>query len=324
MPPGRTQQLDQAQGRPGPPEARVSLHVSTAFHWDLPELAHEVGQAGLPSIGMWRLRLEQFGEERCRELLSDRGLKVSSLSWAGGFTGQHGVSVRETLHDSSLALESAANLGAPYLLVVTGTRAGHSRNHVRRLLTEQLSILADNAQCRGVTVLVHVLCGARAARWSCLDSTAQALELVQECQHSRLGLAVDLHGLARDPEALVRLEELVPLMGLAIIRDLPRTDTELGGTGLTRPPGDDSSRATPSVGDVVGLLEAAGYRGQYELHVPHQNLGAHPNLGHGAMQSTLRHYRSRLMSLLSQSAVAAAQRAARREAPQVLPNFCNQ
>jgi hypothetical protein len=113
-------------------------------------------------------------------------------------------------------------------------------------------------------------------------------------------------------------------MGLAIIRDLPRTDTELGGTGLTRPPAGDSSRATPSVGDVVGLLEAAGYRGQYELHLPHQNLGAQPNLGHGAMQSTLRHYRSRLMSLLSQSAGAAAQRAARREAPQVLPNFCNQ
>jgi sugar phosphate isomerase/epimerase len=311
--------------RPGPPEARVSLHVSTAFHWDLPELAHEVGQAGLQSVGMWRLRLEQFGEERCRDLLSDRGLQVSSLSWAGGFTGQHGVPVRETLHDSGLALDSAANLGAPYLLVVTGTRAGHSRNHVRRLLTEQLSIVADNAQCRGVTVLVHVLTGVRAARWSCLDSTAQALDLVQECQHARLGLAVDLHGLARDPEALARLDELVPLMGLAILRDLPRTEAEAGVPELALNPGGANPPATPSVGEVVGRLEAAGYRGQYELHLPHQSFGTHPNFGHSAMQSTLRHYRSRLVACLSQSAVAAAQLAANREGPKkVVPNFCNQ
>ena len=299
--------------RPCQPEARVSLHVSTAFHWDLPELAHEVGQMGLQSVGMWRLRLEQFGEERCRDLLSDRGLQVSSLSWAGGFTGQHGVPVRETLHDSGVALDSAANLGAPYLLVVTGTRAGHSRNHVRKLLTEQLSIVADNAQCRDVTVLVHVLCGVRAARWSCLDSTAQGLDLVQECQHARLGLAVDLHGLARDPEALARLDELVPQMGLAIIRDLPRTDAESANAAVALAPGGDSPPATPSLGEVVARLEAAGYRGQYELHLPHQNLG------HGSLLSLLRNYRSRLVSCLSQSAVAAANR----EPPKIVSNFCN-
>jgi sugar phosphate isomerase/epimerase len=299
--------------RPCQPEARVSLHVSTAFHWDLPELAHEVAQTGLQSVGMWRLRLEQFGEERCRDLLSDRGLQVSSLSWAGGFTGQHGVPVRETLHDSGVALDSAANLGAPYLLVVTGTRAGHSRNHVRKLLTEQLSIVADNAQCRDVTVLVHVLCGVRAARWSCLDSTAQGLDLVQECQHARLGLAVDLHGLARDPEALARLDELVPQMGLAIIRDLPRTDAESANAAVALAPGGDSPPATPSLGEVVARLEVAGYRGQYELHLPHQNLG------HGSLLSLLRNYRSRLVSCLSQSAVAAANR----EPPKIVSNFCN-
>lgn len=301
----------------------MSLHVSTAFHWDLPELAHAVGQAGLQSVGMWRLRLEQFGEERCRDLLSDRGLQVSSLSWAGGFTGQHGVPVRETLHDSGLALDSAVNLGAPYLLVVTGTRAGHSRNHVRRLLTRQLSIVADNAQSRGVTVLVHVLCGVRAARWSCLDSTAQALDLVQECQHSRLGLAVDLHGLARDPAALARLDELVPHMGLAILRDLPRTDADSAEAGIGPPPGADNPQAAPGVAEVVARLEAVGYRGQYELHLPHQNLGhqnlGHPNIGHCSLLSLLRNYRSKLVSCLSQSAMAGTNR----ETPQVVSNLCN-
>jgi sugar phosphate isomerase/epimerase len=307
--------LDLAQVRSCQPEARVSLHVSTAFHWDLPELVHEMCQSGLNSLGMWRLRLEQFGEERCRDLLSDRGLQISSLSWAGGFTGQHGVPVRETLHDARIALDTAANLGAPYLLVVTGTRAGHSRNHVRKLLTEQLSIVADNAQCRGVTVLVHVLSGARAARWSCLDSTAQAMDLVLGCEHSRLGLAVDLHGLARDPEALARLDELVPLMGLAIVRDLPRVDADSGVAALSLAPGEATSAPSLSLSELVCRLEKAGFRGHYELHLPHQNLG------HGPMQAVLRHYRSRLVSCLSSPALATPQFVTNRPAPQVLPKY---
>lgn len=282
------QYLDVASPHPCHPESRISLHLSSAYHWDLPELVHEMGQCGLHNLGMWRLRLEQFGEERCRDLLCERGIQVSSLSWAGGFTGQHGISIRETLHDSGAALDSAAALGAPYLLVVTGTRAGHSRNHVRRLLTEQLSIVAENAQLRGVAVLVHVLNGARAARWSCLDSTAQALELVQGCQHSRLGLAVDLHGLARDPVALSRLDELVPHMGLAILRDIPRVDAEgaVPADGSAGPP-------TASLADVVRRIEAAGYRGQYELHLPHQQFTP---VGSSVL---LRHCRSRLVSWLS-------------------------
>ncbi|MFN8858231.1 MAG: sugar phosphate isomerase/epimerase family protein [Planctomycetaceae bacterium] len=270
------------------PESRISLHLSSAYHWDLPELVHELGQCGLHNLGMWRLRLEQFGEERCRDLLSERGIQVSSLSWAGGFTGQHGISIRETLHDAGIALDSAAALGAPYLLVVTGTRAGHSRNHVRRLLTEQLSIVAENAQLRGVAVLVHVLNGARAARWSCLDSTTHALDLVQGCQHSRLGLAVDLHGLMRDPVALERLEELVPHMGLAILRDIPRVDA-----GGTQPGEVLPGPSTPSLAEVVRRLEAAGYRGQYELHLPHQQFAP------VVSSVLLRHCRSRLVSWLA-------------------------
>lgn len=293
----------------------MSLHVSTAFHWDLPELVHEMGQSGLNSLGMWRLRLEQFGEERCRDLLTDRGLQVSSLSWAGGFTGQHGVPARETLHDARLALDHTASLGAPYLLVVTGTRAGHSRNHVRKLLTEQLSLVADDARCRGVSVLVHALSGTRAARWSCLDSTAQALDLVQECGHSRLGLAVDLHGLARDPEALQRLGELVPLMGLAIIRELPRVDSDHGVAALSGPTSEATPAAPPSLAELMGRLEKAGYRGQYELHLPHQNLG------HGPMQPVLRNYRSRLVSCLSAPAVATPQFAANRPTPPMFPKY---
>jgi len=100
---------------------------------------------------------------------------------------------------------------------------------------------------------------------------------------------------------------------LAIIRDLPRTDAESANAAVALAPGGDSPPATPSLGEVVARLEAAGYRGQYELHLPHQNLG------HGSLLSLLRNYRSRLVSCLSQSAVAAANR----EPPKIVSNFCN-
>lgn len=265
--------------------SRVSVHLASTYEWELPEAAAGFESAGLQSIGIWRRRLEEFGEERTAELLRDQGLAVSSVSWAGGFTGERSVSLRESMWDAGVALDRTAELGAPYLLVVTSPRAGHSRPHLRRLLAGELPTLGDNAGTRGVSILVQVLGGAAAQRWSCLQSTHEALDLVVDCHHPRVGMAVDLRSLARDPAALGRIDELVEHMGLAIIREFPRSELEAGA----------NVRATPTLREVVRRLEAAGYRGQYELQLPHNQIG---RSHYGVV---LRNCRARLTSWLATS-----------------------
>ncbi|MCY2965954.1 MAG: TIM barrel protein [Planctomycetota bacterium] len=273
------------------PAARVSAHLATTYRWEMPDAAQGFESASMQSMGVWRRKMEEFGEERTAELLRDQGIAVSSVSWAGGFTGERSVTLRESMWDACVALDWTAELGSPYLLAVTGPRAGHAKPHLKKLLTEELPKLGDHARQRGVAVLLQVLGGAQAMRWSCLESTSAALDLVAQCNHSRVGLAVDLKVLAREPAALARIDQLVDHMGLAIIREFPRSEIDPGAQG----------RATLSLREVVRRLEAAGYRGQYELQLPHNQIAPSH---YGVL---LRNCRARLTSWLQASERTTAQ-----------------
>jgi len=266
----------------GPLAGRVSVHLSTCWDWNLAEAVLALESLGVQRLGVWRRRWEEFGEERGRELLRDQRVTPSSVSWAGGFTGQGGVSLREAHWDAAMALDLARTIGAPALLVVTGGRSGHSRGHLGRLLREELPILGDNAVERELKALLHVSGGVGANRWSCLQSVGHALDVVQQCQHPGLGLAVDLRGLARDKVALDRLPELIPHLGLVILREFPGPQIDLP----------ESSPQRNDLRSVVARLEAAGYRGDYELQLPPKHLHA------GNCLLALRHFRARLLAWL--------------------------
>ncbi|MFM8584514.1 MAG: sugar phosphate isomerase/epimerase family protein [Planctomycetaceae bacterium] len=278
---------------------RVSVHLSTCWDWNLAEAIVAFESLGLNRVGVWRRRLEEFGEERGVELLRDHRVVPSSLSWAGGFTGQGGVTLREAHWDAAVALDHARAIGAPALLVTTGGRSGHSRGHLGRLLREELPIVGDNAAERGVRALVHVAGGTATSRWSCLNSVGHALDVVQQCRHSALGLAVDLRGLARDKGAIDRLPELIPHLGLVLLREFPGPEID----APERKPEQDLRW-------VVARLESAGYRGHYELHLPPRRVAPEQ------YAVVLRHYRARLANCL---AVAHSLIATPAATPAVLP-----
>ena len=57
-------------------------------------------RAGISRMAVWRPKLNDFGEELCAEVIRDTGIEVSSLGWAGGFTGVNGHSYVEAVHDT--------------------------------------------------------------------------------------------------------------------------------------------------------------------------------------------------------------------------------
>src|SRR5271167_1707219 len=111
------------QGWHGMP--RISINEMTTYHWSLLEDVIGYQAAGIRSIGVWRRKLCDFGEERGIELLRESGLNVSSFSSAGGFTGSDGQTFREAVDDALDAVRLAADIRAGCLVVVTGGRAGH-------------------------------------------------------------------------------------------------------------------------------------------------------------------------------------------------------
>ncbi len=112
------------------PSAQFSVNQVCTYHWTLTQDLEHYVQAGLPAIGIWRQKLDDHGEEAGVALIQQSGLKVSSLMWAGGFTGSDGRSFEESLEDAVHATRLAARLKASCLLLYTGGRGGPPQPYI--------------------------------------------------------------------------------------------------------------------------------------------------------------------------------------------------
>jgi sugar phosphate isomerase/epimerase len=239
---------------------RYSINETTTYHWSLLEDVAGYQAAGVESIGVWRRKLCDFGEERGVDLLRESGLSVSSFSSAGGFTGSDGQTFREAVDDALDAVRVAAEIQAGCLVVVTGGRAGHTGNHARRLLRDALKELGDAAGASGVQIALQPVHRHPIERWSFLTTPEATLDMLASCNHARVGMVFDYFHLGQEPELCRRIPEMLPWIKIATLCD-------------ARPPArSDDDRCLPGQGrlplaQIVAGLEANGYRGCYDVQL---------------------------------------------------------
>jgi sugar phosphate isomerase/epimerase len=239
---------------------RVSINEMTTYHWSLLEDVTGYQAAGVQSIGVWRRKLCDFGEERGVELLRESGLIVSTFSSAGGFTGSDGQTFREAVDDALDAVRLAAELRAGCLVVVTGGRSGHTFNHARRILRDALWEIGDAAGRLGVNIALQPVHRRPIERWSFLTTLDATLDMLAWCDHPRVGMVFDFFHLWREPDLCRRIPDALPWIKLAALCD-------------ARPPArSDDDRCLPGEGqlplvEIVKALEASGYRGVYDIQL---------------------------------------------------------
>src|SRR5438105_4825291 len=134
---------------------RLSMNEMTTYRWSFEEDVQHYQAAGFEGMGVWRDKLSDFGEEKGCDLLAESGLAVSTLMWAGGFTGSDGRSYYEAIDDGLDAIRLAAQLHAGCLVVHSGARASHTRNHSRRLLKGGLQKMLPLASKLGVVLALE-------------------------------------------------------------------------------------------------------------------------------------------------------------------------
>lgn len=242
------------------PAARFALSEVTTYHWSLQEDVVAYCEAGLGAIGIWRTKLEDFGEERGVDLVQESGLEVSSLAWAGGFTGSAGYSFDEAVIDARQALQVAANLGADCLIVSGGGRGHHTARHARRVVIDGLAMLADEAAELGVQLAVQPMHRSFYRDWTFLASIDQTLDLLAACDHPSVRMAFDLFALWQEPLLFNRIDEIAGQVGVVKLSD------------WREPLRSEYDRCLPGEGmiplnDVTRAFLNAGYRGMFEIEV---------------------------------------------------------
>lgn len=240
--------------------ARLSMNEMTTYRWSFEEDVAQYSAAGIPAIGVWRQKLSDYGEEKGIELIHESGLAVSSLLWAGGFTGSDGRTYRESVEDAAEAVKLAAQMHAGCLVIYSGARAGHTHNHARRLVRDALRETCAKAADLHVSLAIEPMHAGCAAEWTFLTDIDATLELIEDVGHRSLRLAFDTYHFGNDAGVRSQLQALAPHIAIVHLGD------------SREPPQREQNRARLGEGNVplseiIDGLICGGYAGDFEVEL---------------------------------------------------------
>ena len=175
--------------------------------------------AGIPSIGLWRRKVDDTGEQQAVELIRDSGLNVTSVSFAGGFSGSSGFQYREALSDGYEALFLAAAVRANTVVVAPGSRGRYTERHERRLIVSAIRELAAAAADFGLTLALLPMAPEFAGEWTALTSLQLAADMADDSGRDNVGIVFDTFQFGRADDVLPNLARLATLIDLVQLSD---------------------------------------------------------------------------------------------------------
>ena len=253
--------------------SRLSLNQRTTAGWSLREAIDGCLAAGLPALGVWREPVAEAGLATAAAWLRDSGLRVSSVCRGGFFTAADPAARREA-HDENLrALDEAATLGAPVLVLVPGGLPDGDRDlaGARGRAAEAIDALAGEAGARGVRLGIEPMHPIFAADRGVLSTLAQALDIAEQHPVDQVGVVVDTFHLWWEPGVL----DQVARAGDRI------ASYQIGDWITPLPPDALLSRGMVGDGHIdfaafTAAVAATGYRGDVEVEIFNADLWARP------------------------------------------------
>jgi sugar phosphate isomerase/epimerase len=244
---------------------RLSLNLMTVDHWSLAEAAERCAAAGIDWVAPWRHQYEDAAA--AARTIAAAGLQVSSLC-RGGFFTTPGADA-----DNRRAVEEAAALGAPVLVLVCGPPRDRNllaaQMEIRRGIERLLPFAAERGVRLGIEPLHPMMIGERSA----LITVAQAFDIVRNLDfHPAVGVVIDDYHVFWDPDLGIELDGAHDMVAGFHVSDwlVPTTDL-LAGRGLMGDGIIDLPR-------IRGLVEATGYDGPVEVEVINPALAEHADL----------------------------------------------
>jgi len=186
--------------------SRLCLHTITTKPWPLEIAIEKYAAAGVHGITVWRQWLEGKSLEKSRRLISDAGLQVVSLCRGGFFPSANAGKRQEAIAENLRALDEAAAIGAPWVVLVCGADPSQSLIDSRQQIFDGISACLEQAQKLGVKLAIEPLHPMYAGDRSAINTMKQANDLCELIDHPFLGVAVDVYHVWWDPDLQKEIE----------------------------------------------------------------------------------------------------------------------
>src|SRR5260370_4609525 len=217
-------------------------------------------------MGLWRQKGEGFGRAETARRMRAVGLKVSSLCRGGYFPAATFNERQQRIDDNRRAIEEAAELGAPVLVLVAGPAADRDLEGARRMVGDGIGAVAPYALERGVSLAIEPLHPMFAGDRSVVVTLGQANSLAASIGSAAVGVAVDVYHVWWDPQVYTEIARASGrILGFHVSDWLVPPPDHLLGRGMMGDGVIELRRLRQAV-------DAAGYTGPIEVEIFNQRI----------------------------------------------------
>jgi sugar phosphate isomerase/epimerase len=243
--------------------SRLCVHTITTKPWSIEQAAEAYARAGVKGITVWRDALSGRDPVRTGEMLRGHGLSVVSLCRGGFFPYSDQAGRTQALDDNRRAIDEAAALGAPLVVLVCGALPGQALPRSREQIRDGIQAILPYAEQHGVRLAIEPLHPMYADSRSAINTLAQANDLALAIGSPFLGVAADVYHLWWDPDLereIMRSGQAGKLFAFHVCDWKTPTedlllDRELPGEGCIE------------IRRIRGWVEQAGFDGFHEVEI---------------------------------------------------------
>lgn len=180
--------------------SKLCVHTITTKPWSVEEAIQHYSAAGVNGITVWRQALEDRDPAAVGQQIRDAGLAVVSLCRGGFFPGLDAAARQAALADNRRAIDEAADLGTPLVVLVCGALPGQPLSESRKQIRDGIAAILPHAQERGVKLAIEPLHPMYADSRSAINTMKQANDMCDEIDSPWVGVAVDVYHIWWDPD----------------------------------------------------------------------------------------------------------------------------
>ncbi|MFT3718060.1 sugar phosphate isomerase/epimerase family protein [Pseudorhodoferax sp.] len=239
----------------------------------LPAILDACAARGIRAVSPWRDQVQAAGLSKVAQRVRAHSLELSGYCRGGMFPATDAGGLQAALDDNRRAVDEAAELKAPCLVLVVGSLPGALQGKAafndiavaRTQVRDGIAELLEHARKAGVPLAIEPLHPMYAADRSCINTLEHALDLCDELDPGRsgaLGVALDVYHVWWDP----KLEQQIAragkerLLAFHVCDWLTPTTDMLNDRGMM---GD----GVIDIPRIRGWVEAQGFAGHSEVEI---------------------------------------------------------
>ncbi|MDP0499847.1 MAG: sugar phosphate isomerase/epimerase family protein [Verrucomicrobiota bacterium JB022] len=243
--------------------SRLCVHTVTTKPWSIEEIADRYPAAGVKGITVWRQNLEGRNIAQIGERLRGNGMEIVSLCRGGFFPAKAEADRKAAIDDNRKAIEEAAELGAPLIVLVCGATPGMPLSQARDQIVAGIEALLPDCERTGVKLGIEPLHPMYADARSAVNTMKQANDLCERIGSDYVGVAVDVYHLWWDEmlkAEIARCGDLGKLFAFHVCDWKTPTTDLLNDRGLM-------GEGCINIPEIRAWVEATGFKGFNEVEI---------------------------------------------------------